>query len=74
MPVLHGLVAHELQQRADVVELVDGLLQGVESRPLLQALGQFAASVLELHQLVVDLLDVHVLMMNACYHLGRTYT
>ena len=56
--VLHGLVAHQLQQGTDVVEVVDGLLEGVEGRPLLEGLGQLPAPVLELQQLVVDVLDV----------------
>ena len=60
MPVLHGLVAHELEEWADVVEVVNGLLERVEGRPLLQGLGQLPAAVLELHQLVVDLLNVHL--------------
>ena len=58
VPILHGLVAHQLQQRADVVEVVDGLLEGVEGGPLLEGLGKLPASVLELQKLVVDVLDV----------------
>ena len=58
MPILHGLVAHQLEQRADVVEVVDGLLQRVEGRPLLQGLGQLSATILELQELVVDVFDV----------------
>ena len=58
MPVLHGLVAHQLEQGADVVEVVDGLLQRVEGRPLLQGLRQLSAPILELEELVVDVLDI----------------
>ena len=56
--VLHGLVAHQLQQGADVVEIVDGLFEGMESGPLLESLGEFPAPVLELKELVVDVLNV----------------
>ena len=58
MPILHGLVAHQLEQRADVVEVVDGLLQRVEGRPLFQCLGQLSATILEFQELVVDVFDV----------------
>jgi len=58
MAILHGLVAHQLEQGADVVEVVDGLLQRVEGRPLLQSLGQLSATILELEEFVVDVLDV----------------
>jgi hypothetical protein len=58
MAILHGLVAHQLEQGTDVVEVVDGLLQRVEGRPLLQGLGQLSATILELEEFVVDVLDV----------------
>ena len=56
--VFHGLVAHQLQKGADVVKVINGLLEAVEGRPLLEALGQLAAPVPKLHQLVVDLFYV----------------
>ena len=64
MPVFHRPIAHELEERADVIEVVDRLLERVERRPLLQRLGKLSASILELHQLIVDLLDIDVLPRN----------
>ena len=58
MSILHRPITHQLEKRADVIEVVDRLLECVERRPLLQCLGQLAATVLELQQLVVDVLDV----------------
>ena len=58
MTVLHCFVAHQLKKWTNVIEVVDGLLEGMEGGPLLQCLGQLAATVLELQQLVVDVLDV----------------
>lgn len=45
MTRLHGLVGHEFEERTHVVEVVDGLLEGVEGRPFLQALRELSASV-----------------------------
>lgn len=45
MARLHGLIGHEFEERTHVVEVVDGLLEGVEGRPFLQALREFSASV-----------------------------
>ena len=45
MAGLHRFVAHELKERADFVEVVDGLLQGKEGRPLLQGFRKFATPV-----------------------------
>ena len=65
MPVLHRPITHQLEKRADVIEVVDRLLECVERRPLLQSLGQLSASVLELHEFIVDVLDVDILPRNA---------
>ena len=65
MPVFHRPITHQLEERADVIEVVDRLLERVERRPLLQRLGKLSASILELHQLIVDLLDIDVLPRNA---------
>ena len=77
MAGLHRFVAHELKERADFIEVVDGLLQGKEGRPLLQGLWKFSAPVkrkadthflqntippvAEIHQLVVDVLNINFL-------------
>lgn len=45
MTRLHGLVGHEFEERTHVVEVVDGLLEGVEGWPFLQALRELSASV-----------------------------
>ena len=45
MARLHCFVAHELEERADFIEVIDGLLQSEEGRPLLQGLGKFSAPV-----------------------------
>ena len=45
VPLQHGLVQHHLEQRAGLVEVVNLLLQLVESLPLFQCLGQLAAPV-----------------------------
>ena len=60
MPILHGLVAHQFKQRADVVKVINRLLKGVERRPLLQGLGKLTTPVLELKELVVDVLNVNL--------------
>ena len=65
MPVLHRPITHQLEERADVIEVVDRLLERVERRPLLQRLGKLSASILELHEFIVDLLDIDVLPRNA---------
>ena len=65
MPILHRAITHELEERADVVKVVDRLLEGVESRPLFQRLGKLPAPVLEFHELVVYLLDVDILPRDA---------
>ena len=65
MPVFHRPIAHELEERADVIEVVDRLLERVERRPFLQRLGKLSASILELHEFIVDLLDIDVLPRNA---------
>ena len=79
MACLHRFVAHELKERADFVEVVDGLLQSKEGWPLLQGLWKFPTPVkremladmhflqnkilpvAEIHQLVVDVLNVNFL-------------
>ena len=76
MARLHCFVAHELEERADFVEVINGLLQSKEGRPLLQGLWKFSAPekrevfadtqntnlpVAEIHQLVVDVLNVNFL-------------
>ena len=76
MARLHRFVAHELEERADFIEVIDGLLQSKEGRPLLQGLWKFSAPVkrevfadtqntilpvAEIHQLVVDVLNVNFL-------------
>lgn len=43
--VFHGLVGHQVQQRTQLVEVVDCLLERREGWPLLQALRQLATSV-----------------------------
>ena len=65
MPVFHRPITHQLEERADVIEVVDRLLERVERRPLLQRLGKLSASILELHEFIVDLLDIDVLPRNA---------
>ena len=45
MARLHRFVAHKLEERADFVEVIDGLLQSKEGWPLLQGLGKFSAPV-----------------------------
>ena len=45
MARLHCFVAHELKERADFVEVIDGLLESKEGRPLLQGLWKFSAPV-----------------------------
>ena len=45
MARLHRFVAHELEERADFVEVIDGLLQSKEGWPLLQGLREFSAPV-----------------------------
>ena len=65
MPVLHRPITHQLEERADVIEVVDRLLERVERWPLLQHLGQLSTPILELHELIVDLLDIDVLPRNA---------
>lgn len=42
MSVLHGIVGHELQKRACLIEVVYFRLEVIESRPFLQSLGQLA--------------------------------
>ena len=76
MARLHCFVAHELKERADFIEVIDGLLQSKEGRPLLQGLWKFSAPVkrevfadkqntilpvAEIHQLVVDVLHIDLL-------------
>ena len=79
MASLHRFVAHELKERADFVEVVDGLLQRKEGWPLLQGLWKFPTPVkremladmhflqnkilpvAEIHQLIVDVLNVNFL-------------
>ena len=43
VPVLHGAVGHQFQQRTGLVEVIDLLLQVIERLPLFQALGELAA-------------------------------
>ena len=47
MPVLHRPITHQLEERADVIEVVDRLLERVERWPLLQRLGKLSASILK---------------------------
>ena len=65
MSILHRPITHQLEERADVIEVVDRLLQCVERGPLLQCLGKLSASILELHEFIVDILDVDILPRNA---------
>ena len=43
--LLHRLVKHSLQQWASLIEIIDLLLEVIESLPLFQSFGKFAAPV-----------------------------